>query len=161
MLGDMVDKPTDPAEAAKINPIGLWYKPWFFKHVETFLAKAKAPGSSGEDGEQGELVEYVPLRHYYHRHSKSLFWGACVPPCLPACLPAHPLASVLAIRRPCDAYPRPPTSHPSFRHFPPSTEIQDIIPFGNNPVFRLFFGWMMPPRISLLKLTQTVRLALS
>lgn len=32
--------------------------------------------------------------------------------------------------------------------------MQDIIPFGNSPVFRWLFGWMMPPKISLLKLTQ-------
>lgn len=32
--------------------------------------------------------------------------------------------------------------------------LQDIIPFGNNPVFRWLFGWMVPPKISLLKLTQ-------
>lgn len=32
--------------------------------------------------------------------------------------------------------------------------MQDIIPFGNNPVFRYLFGWMVPPKISLLKLTQ-------
>lgn len=31
---------------------------------------------------------------------------------------------------------------------------QDIIPFGNNPIFRYLFGWMVPPKISLLKLTQ-------
>jgi hypothetical protein len=31
---------------------------------------------------------------------------------------------------------------------------QDIIPFGNHPVFRFLFGWMVPPKISLLKLTQ-------
>lgn len=31
---------------------------------------------------------------------------------------------------------------------------QDIIPFGNNPLFRYVFGWMVPPKISLLKLTQ-------
>lgn len=31
---------------------------------------------------------------------------------------------------------------------------QDIIPFGNNPLFRWLFGWMVPPKISLLKLTQ-------
>uniref|UniRef100_A0A8C2CHC5 Delta(24)-sterol reductase n=1 Tax=Cyprinus carpio TaxID=7962 RepID=A0A8C2CHC5_CYPCA len=30
----------------------------------------------------------------------------------------------------------------------------DIIPFGNNPLFRYVFGWMVPPKISLLKLTQ-------
>ncbi len=34
-------------------------------------------------------------------------------------------------------------------------EVSDIIPFGNNLVFRLLFGWMMPPKPSLLKLTQT------
>ncbi|KAK1340048.1 hypothetical protein QTO34_018612 [Cnephaeus nilssonii] len=27
-------------------------------------------------------------------------------------------------------------------------------PFGNNPIFRYLFGWMVPPKISLLKLTQ-------
>ena len=32
--------------------------------------------------------------------------------------------------------------------------IQDIIPFGNHPVFRLLAGWLVPPKISLLKLTQ-------
>nr|DBA17970.1 TPA: hypothetical protein GDO54_016272 [Pyxicephalus adspersus] len=31
---------------------------------------------------------------------------------------------------------------------------QDIIPFGNHPLFRYLFGWMVPPKISLLKLTQ-------
>ena len=31
---------------------------------------------------------------------------------------------------------------------------QDIIPFGNNPIFRYLFGWTVPPKISLLKLTQ-------
>ena len=33
-------------------------------------------------------------------------------------------------------------------------EIQDIIPFGNNVVFRYLFGWLIPPKVSLLKLTQ-------
>uniref|UniRef100_A0A3P8UZR1 Delta(24)-sterol reductase n=1 Tax=Cynoglossus semilaevis TaxID=244447 RepID=A0A3P8UZR1_CYNSE len=86
---------TDHAEPDKINRIGLHFKPWFFKHVEGYLNK----GHSG--------VEYIPLRHYYHRHTRSIFW-----------------------------------------------ELQDIIPFGNNPIFRWLFGWMVPPKISLLKLTQ-------
>lgn len=101
MLGTMVDTPEGGKEAGKVNALGKFWKPWFFKHVEGFLVKG------GKEGER-VAVEYVPLRHYYHRHSKSLFW-----------------------------------------------EIQDIIPFGNNVVFRYLFGWMMPPRISLLKLTQT------
>jgi hypothetical protein len=33
-------------------------------------------------------------------------------------------------------------------------ELQDIIPFGNNPIFRFLFGWLVPPKVSLLKLTQ-------
>lgn len=85
---------TDEADFDKINPIGYFWKPWFFKHVEGFLKK-------------GPDVEYIPIRHYYHRHTRSIFW-----------------------------------------------ELQDIIPFGNHPIFRYLFGWSVPPKISLLKLTQ-------
>jgi len=90
MTGNMVDT----VEPEKVNIIGRWYKPWFFKHVESFL-------------KAGSGVEYIPLRDYFHRHSRSIFW-----------------------------------------------EIQDIIPFGNHPVFRYLFGWLVPPKVSLLKLTQ-------
>ncbi|XP_050995101.1 delta(24)-sterol reductase [Labeo rohita] len=86
---------TDHAEPDKTNCIGYYYKPWFFRHVEGFLRQNRV------------AVEYIPLRHYYHRHTRSIFW-----------------------------------------------ELQDIIPFGNNPLFRYVFGWMVPPKISLLKLTQ-------
>lgn len=90
MTGNLVDS----CEPGKLNEIGRWYKPWFFKHVETFF-------------NLGQRTEYIPLRHYYHRHSRSIFW-----------------------------------------------EIQDIIPFGNHPIFRYLFGWLVPPKVSLLKLTQ-------
>ena len=90
MTGNMVNS----AEPGKVNVISRWYKPWFFKHVESFL-------------DLGPSTEYIPLRDYLHRHSRSIFW-----------------------------------------------EIQDIIPFGNHPVFRYSFGWMVPPKVSLLKLTQ-------
>jgi len=53
-------------------------------------------------------VEYIPIRDYYHRHTRSIFW-----------------------------------------------EIQDIVTFGNHPVFRWLCGWLMPPHISVLKRTQT------
>ncbi|XP_071799602.1 delta(24)-sterol reductase-like [Asterias amurensis] len=85
---------TDEVEEQKINDIGKYWKPWFFKHVQQYLTI-------------GEGYEYIPLRHYYHRHTRSIFW-----------------------------------------------ELEDIIPFGNNPVFRYLCGWMVPPQISLLKLTQ-------
>ena len=87
-----------PSGACKHNPIGRWYKQWFFKHVEGFLAQ----------GNGLYFEETIPLRDYYHRHSRSLFW-----------------------------------------------EMQDIIPFGNHPLFRLLLGWTMPPKPALMKLTQT------
>ena len=79
-----------------MNAIGRWYKPWFYKHVQTYLNK-------GQDG-----VEYIPLRDYYHRHTRSYFWT-----------------------------------------------MAEIIPFGNHPVFRALLGWALPPRIELLKYTET------
>uniref|UniRef100_A0A1B6C4R1 Delta(24)-sterol reductase n=2 Tax=Clastoptera arizonana TaxID=38151 RepID=A0A1B6C4R1_9HEMI len=44
-----------------VNTISRWYKPWFFEHVRSFLLN-------------GEGKECIPLRDYYHRHTKSLFW---------------------------------------------------------------------------------------
>ncbi|ETV64314.1 hypothetical protein, variant 1 [Aphanomyces astaci] len=90
MTGTMVAH----AESTKLNEIGRWYKPWFFKHVE---AKFDTPET-----------EFMPLRDYFHRHSRSIFW-----------------------------------------------EIQDIIPFGNSTWFRYLLGWLVPPKVSLLKLTQS------
>lgn len=52
----------------QINKIGNYYKPWFFKHVEKYL-KADRTG-----------VEYIPSRHYYHRHTRSIFWELQVRP---------------------------------------------------------------------------------
>lgn len=86
------DKGADGA----LNAIGRWYKPWFYKHVETFLQNGQA------------AVEYIPLRDYYHRHTRSYFWT-----------------------------------------------MEEIIPFGNHPVFRSLLGWALPPRIELLKYTET------
>ncbi|XP_053619179.1 delta(24)-sterol reductase-like isoform X1 [Plodia interpunctella] len=102
MTADMVD---EIGPDGIYNPIGRWYSEWFFKkvgkHLQNYIYGFKRP-----------VVEYIPLRDYYHRHSKSLFW-----------------------------------------------EVQDIVPFGNNFVFRLLFGWLMPPEVSLLKLTQPEAIA--
>lgn len=46
----------------QLNSIGSYYKPWFFKHVENYLKTDR------------EGLEYIPLRHYYHRHTRSIFW---------------------------------------------------------------------------------------
>ncbi|MFW5926022.1 MAG: FAD-binding oxidoreductase [Myxococcota bacterium] len=50
-----------PADPSRINPIGRWHAPWYFEHVGSTL-------------ERGELTEWIPLRHYYHRHTKAIFW---------------------------------------------------------------------------------------
>ncbi|CAH2099145.1 unnamed protein product [Euphydryas editha] len=97
MTGDMVD---EVGNDGKLNPIGKWYSEWFFKQVEKHL-------NNYRQGSKNNIVEYIPLRDYFHRHTKSFFW-----------------------------------------------ELQDIIPFGNNVLFRYLLGWLMPPEVSLLKLTQ-------
>jgi len=94
MAGDFVDASEVPRGCA--NRLSLWWKPWFYKHVQTILGKKK------------QKVEYIPLRDYYHRHSQSLFW-----------------------------------------------EMELMIPIGNNPIFRWTLGWLMPPKVSFLKLSQT------
>ena len=60
MVGNFADVET-PEQRAKVNNVTRWYKPWFYKHVETFL-------------ETGEGEEYIPLREYLLRHDKAIFW---------------------------------------------------------------------------------------
>ena len=62
MVGNFADVKTS-SEAKKINHVTKWYKPWFYKHVETFLTK-----------EEGQSEEYIPLREYLLRHDKAIFW---------------------------------------------------------------------------------------
>lgn len=45
------------------NVMSWWFKPWFYKHVGWML-----------DDKKGERWEIVPLRDYFHRHTKSIFW---------------------------------------------------------------------------------------
>jgi delta24-sterol reductase len=94
VIGEFADLP----DGVKPNRIGRYYKPWFYKHIESFL-------------ERGEATEYVPLRDYYHRYTRSLFWHG-----------------------------------------------ELLVPFGNHPLFRYTLGWLMPPKVSLMRLTQTERM---
>lgn len=91
--GDFADLP----EGAPVNHIGRFYKPWFYKHVESFLAR-------------GAHTEHVPLRDYYHRYTRSLYFHG-----------------------------------------------ELLVPFGNHPVFRALLGWLMPPKVSFMRLVQTKR----
>jgi delta24-sterol reductase len=60
MVGNFADLPADLGNA-KYNPTGYFWRPWFYKHVEAYLTN-------------GEGEEYMPLRHYIHRHTRSMFW---------------------------------------------------------------------------------------
>ncbi len=101
MKGEFISYEDIP-KGGTINRLSLWFKPWFYKHVQKKLSL-----KSGQDDNAG-LVEYIPLRDYYHRHTQSLFW-----------------------------------------------EMELMIPIGNHPLFRYVLGWLMPPKVSFLKISQT------
>ena len=94
MTGRYASKEEAKKKGNVINNIGWWFKPWFYQHAQKSL-------------KNGEFVEYIPTREYYHRHTKSLYW-----------------------------------------------EGKLILPFADQWWFRFFLGWMMPPKVSLLKATQ-------
>lgn len=92
MLGDFSDgDPTLP-----VNHIAAWYKPWWYKYVESVM-------SSGQPRE-----ELVPMREYLLRHNRAIFWV-----------------------------------------------VEDMLPSGNHPLFRLLLGWLLPPKPAFLKFTTT------
>ena len=55
MVGNFADI-ENYSQKSKINEVTKWYKPWFYKHVESFLTL-------------GESEEYIPLREYLLRHN--------------------------------------------------------------------------------------------
>lgn len=57
MTGDYSD--FDPK--ITVNHCSKWYKPWFYKHVSSFLGKE-------------ESFELIPLRDYLLRHNRAIFW---------------------------------------------------------------------------------------
>ncbi len=73
MTGKMVPYSAVLQQPWRFNPIGYWWKPWFYQHVETFLNKPSVTETE-ESLIPGEYTEYIPLRHYYHRHTRSIFW---------------------------------------------------------------------------------------
>ena len=51
-----------PPHGASVNRINDYYKPWFYRHVEQSLKR-------------GPISEYIPVRHYFHRHTPSVFFN--------------------------------------------------------------------------------------
>jgi len=62
MLGNFADKVGADGD---LYEHGKWYQPYFYVHAREMLAKKAAKGA---------VVEYLPLRDYYYRHSRSVFW---------------------------------------------------------------------------------------
>lgn len=63
MEADFCDSPK--IRGSTFNNIGLWFKKWFYVHVLEVV----------EGKKEGEtVVEVMPLRAYYHRHTKGIFW---------------------------------------------------------------------------------------
>jgi len=60
MIGNFADVFTE-ADKKKINRVSRWYKPWYYKHVKTFLR-------------DGEGEEFIPLEDYLLRHNRAIFW---------------------------------------------------------------------------------------
>ncbi len=50
-----------PPPGARINRINDYYKPWFYSHV-------------GQCLKTGAASEYIPARHYFHRHTPSVYF---------------------------------------------------------------------------------------
>ena len=58
-IGEFVDQSEidTPEKRRKINSINYWFKPFYYRWVETFLQK-------------GPSDEYIPLMDYYHRFTR-------------------------------------------------------------------------------------------
>lgn len=102
MTADYADE-AEALASGKLNDMGWWFKPWFHKHVKEAVLDCTVDGAP--------VVEYVPTRAYYHRHTRSLYWEADL-----------------------------------------------LVPMGNHPMFRWLLGWLMPPRVSFLKLTMVPKM---
>ena len=50
----------------QVNYNALWYKPWFFKHVESMLR--------ANPRDDRVVEEFLPLAHYLLRHDRAIFW---------------------------------------------------------------------------------------
>eukprot|EP00290_Baffinella_frigidus_P007437 CAMPEP_0180135178 /NCGR_PEP_ID=MMETSP0986-20121125/10668_1 /TAXON_ID=697907 /ORGANISM="non described non described, Strain CCMP2293" /LENGTH=518 /DNA_ID=CAMNT_0022075811 /DNA_START=102 /DNA_END=1658 /DNA_ORIENTATION=+ len=60
MVGEFVDV-TTPAQKKKVNGINYFWKEWYYLHTERALTN-------------GQFDEYIPIRHYHHRFTRSVFW---------------------------------------------------------------------------------------
>eukprot|EP00949_MAST-11_sp_MAST-11-sp1_P004950 g4950.t1 len=53
--------PDTKVEAARINHVGRWYKPWFYTHVRDMVGDSAC-------------YEFIPTYEYIFRHNRGIFW---------------------------------------------------------------------------------------
>ena len=139
-MGNFVDKPTG-SEASKINGINYWFKPFYYKWLETFLTK---------DG------TYSNVDHPHHPTQTATATTRR------SDLPPRPVTTPPRLRslHPTPLLPVGGEEYIPYKHychrFTRSIfwEIEDMIPFANHPIYRTLWGWMGAPEVSLLKLFQ-------
>ena len=84
-VGSMTDEEECTAGAAAgdaTNRIGRWHKPWWYTHVQSFLsADGGYHSTAGSYRDGTQPVEFIPLRDWYHRHTKVRPPERCRAPC--------------------------------------------------------------------------------
>lgn len=60
-VGEFADVDS-PEKRRKVNGVNHFWKPWYYLHVEEALTN------------KGPFDEYIPVRHYHHRFTRSIFW---------------------------------------------------------------------------------------
>ena len=63
--------PDEDVDAARVNNVGWWFKPWFFTHVrDEIMGNADIAAS----GCGATVTEFVPTYQYIMRHDRGIFW---------------------------------------------------------------------------------------
>lgn len=62
MTGTFLEE--EEVDFKRTNRIGIWYKPWFYCHVKSFLGNS----------DRVSHIEYIPTLHFNQRHNKPIFW---------------------------------------------------------------------------------------
>ena len=140
MTGNLVDC----CEPGKLNEIGTWYKPWFFKHVQGFFETGSCQALISTFAKfsnvvvQGILLPLLVQQAQEQNTSLSVSTTTGATNIINRKLMYHQIAETSCIVQ----------SNLVQRHSRSIFwEIQDIIPFGNNVVFRYLFGWLVPPKV--------------
>ena len=146
MTGELIDEAerTKPGAPA-MNHIGRWYKPWFFKHVLT-AARAGTDGSSTTTTTATTATAAATTA------------TATAAATAAAAAATTTTATATATSNSCGGkwVEVVPIRDYLMRHDRSMCmTMSSVLPFGNHPLFRYLFGWLLPPNMALLKSSHT------